>query len=86
MWLIPIVTFPISAWLAWDRLSKRGPTITNIFDGGEGPQAGSRGPSTGTLTGRRKIGPDHVADEFGDPNADASGRAGSDLPRHRGSG
>lgn len=40
IWLIPIVTLLIGGWLAWDTLSKRGPTITIIFDSGEGLQAG----------------------------------------------
>ncbi|MFL5285671.1 MAG: intermembrane transport protein PqiB [Rhodopila sp.] len=40
IWLIPIVTLLIGGWLAWDTLSKRGPTITITFDSGEGLQAG----------------------------------------------
>src|ERR1700758_132767 len=40
IWLIPIVTLLVGGWLAWDTISKRGPTITITFDGGEGLQAG----------------------------------------------
>ncbi|WP_158258308.1 PqiB family protein [Rhodopila globiformis] len=40
IWLIPIVTLLIGAWLAWDTFSRRGPTITITFDSGEGLQAG----------------------------------------------
>ncbi|HSU06176.1 MAG TPA: MlaD family protein, partial [Acetobacteraceae bacterium] len=40
IWLIPIVTALIGGWLAWNTLSKRGPTITITFEGGEGLQAG----------------------------------------------
>src|SRR4051812_12209824 len=40
IWLIPVVTLLVGAWLAWDTWSKRGPTITITFDGGEGLQAG----------------------------------------------
>ncbi len=40
IWLIPIVTVLIGGWLAWDTLSKRGPTITIAFDSGEGLLAG----------------------------------------------
>ena len=40
IWLIPIVTLLIGGWLAWDTLSKRGPTITITFDSGEGLTAG----------------------------------------------
>ena len=28
VWIVPIVTALIALWLAWDTLSKRGPTIT----------------------------------------------------------
>ncbi|HEX2939564.1 MAG TPA: MlaD family protein [Rhodopila sp.] len=34
------MTILVGGWLAWDTLSKRGPTITIIFDSGEGLQAG----------------------------------------------
>ncbi|MBV8458881.1 MAG: MCE family protein, partial [Acetobacteraceae bacterium] len=37
---MPLVAIAIGAWLAWDTLSKEGPTITISFDGGEGLQAG----------------------------------------------
>lgn len=40
IWLIPIVTVLIGGWLAWDTISKRGPTITIRFESGEGLQAG----------------------------------------------
>jgi paraquat-inducible protein B len=40
IWLIPIITALIGGWLAWDTLSKRGPTITISFESGEGLQAG----------------------------------------------
>ena len=29
IWLLPLVALAIGAWLAWDTLSKEGPTITN---------------------------------------------------------
>ncbi len=40
MWLIPLVAVAIGGWLAWNTLSKRGPTITLSFDNAEGLQAG----------------------------------------------
>ncbi len=40
IWLIPLAAIAIGAWLAWDTLSKRGPTITISFDTAEGLQAG----------------------------------------------
>ncbi len=40
IWLIPLVAIAIGAWLAWDTLSKEGPTITITFDSAEGLQAG----------------------------------------------
>jgi len=40
IWLIPLVAIAIGAWLAWDTLSKDGPTITVTFDTAEGLQAG----------------------------------------------
>ncbi len=40
IWVIPLVALAIGAWLAWDTLSKEGPTITVRFDGAEGLQAG----------------------------------------------
>src|ERR1035437_9712245 len=40
MWLIPLIAVAIGGWLAWDTLSKEGPTITLSFDNGEGLQAG----------------------------------------------
>src|SRR6266481_10159453 len=40
IWIIPLVAVAIGAWLAWDTLSKEGPTIKISFDSGEGLQAG----------------------------------------------
>lgn len=40
IWIIPLVAVAIGAWLAWDTMSKRGPTITISFDSAEGLQAG----------------------------------------------
>ncbi len=40
IWIVPLVAIAIGAWLAWDTLSKEGPTITISFDSGEGLQAG----------------------------------------------
>ncbi len=40
IWIIPIVTAAIGAWLAWDTLSQRGPLITITFQTAEGLQAG----------------------------------------------
>src|SRR6516164_9376279 len=40
IWLIPLVAVAIGAWLAWDTLSKEGPTITVTFNGAEGLQPG----------------------------------------------
>jgi paraquat-inducible protein B len=40
MWLIPLVAIAIGGWLAWDTLSKEGPTITLSFETAEGLQAG----------------------------------------------
>ena len=40
IWIIPLVAVAIGGWLAWDTLSKEGPTITISFDSGEGLQAG----------------------------------------------
>ena len=40
MWLIPLVAIAIGGWLAWDTLSKEGPTITVSFETAEGLQAG----------------------------------------------
>lgn len=40
IWLIPVIAVAIGAWLAWDTLSKEGPTITISFDTAEGLQAG----------------------------------------------
>src|SRR5215467_6938918 len=38
--MIPVVAIAIGAWLAWDTISKRGPTITISFETAEGLQAG----------------------------------------------
>ncbi|MBV9249424.1 MAG: MCE family protein [Acetobacteraceae bacterium] len=40
LWLIPLVAVVIGAWLAWDTLSKQGPTIAISFESAEGLQAG----------------------------------------------
>jgi len=40
IWVIPVVAVAIGGWLAWDTLSKEGPTITISFDSGEGLKAG----------------------------------------------
>lgn len=40
IWIVPIVAVAIGAWLAWDTLSKEGPTITVTFESAEGLQAG----------------------------------------------
>src|SRR5947208_10731069 len=40
IWIVPLVAVGIGAWLAWDTLSKEGPTIKISFEGGEGLQAG----------------------------------------------
>jgi paraquat-inducible protein B len=40
IWIVPLVAVAIGAWLAWDTLSKEGPTIKVSFDSGEGLQAG----------------------------------------------
>src|SRR5262245_64623086 len=39
-WIVPILTALIAIWLAWDTLSKRGPTITISFDTAAGLTAG----------------------------------------------
>jgi paraquat-inducible protein B len=40
MWLIPLAAIVIGGWLAWDTLSKEGPTITLSFETAEGLEAG----------------------------------------------
>ncbi len=40
IWIIPLVAVAIGGWLAWDTLSKEGPTIKISFESGEGLQAG----------------------------------------------
>ena len=40
IWLIPVVTVVVAAWLAWDTLSKRGPLISVTFESAEGLVAG----------------------------------------------
>jgi paraquat-inducible protein B len=40
IWIVPLAAVAIGGWLAWDTLSKEGPTIKISFDGGEGLQAG----------------------------------------------
>jgi paraquat-inducible protein B len=39
IWLIPIVTAAIGAWLVWDAVSERGPLVTITFQTAEGLQA-----------------------------------------------
>src|ERR1700738_3421582 len=38
IWIIPLVAVAIGARLAWDTMSKEGPTIKISFDSGEGLQ------------------------------------------------
>jgi paraquat-inducible protein B len=40
VWLVPLITLAIGAWLAWDTYSKRGPTIVVEFETGSGLTAG----------------------------------------------
>jgi paraquat-inducible protein B len=40
IWVIPVIAVAIAAWLAYDTLSKRGPTITISFETAEGLQPG----------------------------------------------
>lgn len=40
IWIVPLLTALIAAWLAWDTWSKRGPTITITFDSASGLTAG----------------------------------------------
>jgi paraquat-inducible protein B len=40
VWIIPLITALIAAWLAWDTFSKRGPTIVISFDTAAGLTAG----------------------------------------------
>ncbi len=40
VWLVPLAAVAIGAWLAWDALSRRGPTITVSFQSAEGLQTG----------------------------------------------
>jgi paraquat-inducible protein B len=40
IWIIPLVALAVGAWLAWDTLSKEGPTIQVSFDSAEGLTAG----------------------------------------------
>jgi paraquat-inducible protein B len=40
VWIVPLVTLLIAAWLAWDTYSKRGPTIVISFDSAAGLTAG----------------------------------------------
>jgi paraquat-inducible protein B len=40
IWIVPLVAVAIGAWLAWDTLSREGPTITISFESAEGLQAG----------------------------------------------
>jgi paraquat-inducible protein B len=40
VWIVPLLTGLIAAWLAWDTFSKRGPTITITFETAAGLTAG----------------------------------------------
>ncbi|MGC2202845.1 MAG: MlaD family protein [Stellaceae bacterium] len=40
IWIVPLAAVAIGGWLAWDTLSKEGPTIKVSFESGEGLQAG----------------------------------------------
>ena len=40
IWIVPLVAVAIGGWLAWDTLSKEGPTIKISFESGEGLQPG----------------------------------------------
>jgi paraquat-inducible protein B len=40
VWIVPLLTGLIGAWLAWDTYSKRGPTITIAFETAAGLTAG----------------------------------------------
>src|ERR1700722_9693501 len=40
IWVIPLIAVAIGIWLAWDTLSKEGPTIEVSFEDAEGLQAG----------------------------------------------
>jgi paraquat-inducible protein B len=40
IWLVPLIAVAIGGWLAWDTLSKEGPTIKVSFESGEGLQPG----------------------------------------------
>jgi paraquat-inducible protein B len=40
IWVIPLLAIAIGVWLAWDTLSREGPTIKVTFDSAEGLQAG----------------------------------------------
>ncbi|MBV8189638.1 MAG: MCE family protein [Alphaproteobacteria bacterium] len=56
VWIVPLLTGLIAAWLAWDTFSKRGPTITVTFDTAAGLTAGQsqlkyRNVVMGTVSG-----------------------------------
>jgi paraquat-inducible protein B len=40
VWIVPVLTALIAAWLAWDTFSKRGPTINISFETASGLTAG----------------------------------------------
>ena len=40
VWIVPVLTALIAAWLAWDTFSKRGPSITISFETASGLTAG----------------------------------------------
>jgi paraquat-inducible protein B len=64
IWVIPLVAIAIGAYLAWDTLSKEGPTIKISFESGEGLQAGQsqlkfKDIVFGTVKSL-ELGPDHA--------------------------
>lgn len=40
IWVVPLITIAVAAWLTWDTLSKQGPMITITFESAEGLVAG----------------------------------------------
>ena len=81
VWIVPLLTALIAAWLAWDTFSKRGPTITISFEQRRRPD---RGPVPAQVQERRDgHGEEHrrVAGSHpraGDGGDHARGRAAAD--------
>ena len=48
IWIIPLIAIAIGAWLAWDTLSKEGPTITITFETARVCRPASRSSSSET--------------------------------------